>query len=84
MILVLAAGAMAPFGARTTATGTVALQPGLLSLIIFLWTPPHFRSLSLCYEDDYHRTGLPMLPVVKGADVTLNSVPFCCFSGSDG
>ena len=36
--------------------------------IVFLWTPPHFWALALLIKDDYARTGVPMLPVVRGED----------------
>lgn len=40
-------------------------DPGalVLALLIFLWTPTHFWSLSIAYRDDYARGGFPMLPV---------------------
>jgi protoheme IX farnesyltransferase len=38
----------------------------LLALVLFLWTPPHFWSLSIVFRDDYAQAGVPMLPVVKG------------------
>jgi len=34
----------------------------LLAVLVFLWTPPHFWSLSLALRDDYERAQLPMLP----------------------
>ncbi len=68
------AGAMAPVGAWTAATGSIALTPWILFLIIFFWTPPHFWSLAICFKDDYKRAGLPMLPVVRGDDATLRQV----------
>lgn len=40
--------------------------PGLLALVLFLWTPPHFWSLAIVIRDDYAAAGVPMLPVVKG------------------
>jgi len=40
--------------------------PGLLALVLFLWTPPHFWSLAIAYRDQYASAGVPMLPVVKG------------------
>jgi protoheme IX farnesyltransferase len=40
--------------------------PGLLALVLFLWTPPHFWSLAIAYRDQYAAAGVPMLPVVKG------------------
>lgn len=69
-----AAGAIAPVGAWAAATGTMELAPWLLFLIIFIWTPPHFWALALIYKDDYEKTGLPMMPVVKGETSTLNQI----------
>ncbi len=40
--------------------------PGLLALVLFLWTPPHFWSLAIAIRDQYAAAGVPMLPVVKG------------------
>ena len=68
------AGAMAPIGAWVAATGTVALMPWIMFLIVFLWTPPHFWSLALRFKDDYDRSALPMLPNVKGEKVTLRRI----------
>jgi protoheme IX farnesyltransferase len=34
-----------------------------LALLVFVWTPTHFWSLSIAYRDDYARGGFPMLPV---------------------
>lgn len=68
------AGAMAPVGAWTAATGTMALTPWLIFLIIFFWTPPHFWSLALKFKDDYDRAKLPMLPNRYGDTFTLNSI----------
>ena len=42
--------------------------------IVFLWTPPHFWALSLLIKDDYARTGVPMLPVVKGEAATRRQI----------
>jgi heme o synthase len=69
-----AAGAMAPVGAWTAATGSMALAPWLLFLIVFIWTPPHFWSLALFIKDDYEKVGYPMLPVVKGDKATLDQI----------
>src|SRR5262245_4216722 len=61
-----AAGALPPVIGWVAATGSVGLEPLVLFLIIFLWTPPHFWALSLNRADDYARAGVPMLPVVGG------------------
>ena len=48
----------------------VASTPGCCSLIIFLWTPPHFWALALFRSDDYAKAGVPMMPVVAGPEAT--------------
>src|ERR1700760_3271376 len=65
-----AAGALPPVVAWVAATGSLSVEPILLFLIIFFWTPPHFWALALFRNDDYARAGVPMLPVVAGADAT--------------
>jgi protoheme IX farnesyltransferase len=55
-------------GAAAFGTG---LTPAvlLLALVLFLWTPSHFWSLSIALVEDYRRAGVPMLPVVRGVRV---------------
>jgi heme o synthase len=65
-----AAGALPPVVAWAAASGTLSMEPILLFLIIFFWTPPHFWALALFRNDDYTRAGVPMLPVVAGPDAT--------------
>ena len=69
-----AAGALPPVIGWVAATGTVAVEPLLLFLIVFLWTPPHFWALSLYRAEDYARAGVPMLPVVAGAAETRRQI----------
>ncbi|MBN1212016.1 MAG: protoheme IX farnesyltransferase [candidate division Zixibacteria bacterium] len=68
------AGAMAPVGAWAAATGEIALTPWLVFLIIFFWTPPHFWSLAIRFNDDYRAARLPMLPLVKGRETALKQI----------
>ncbi len=65
-----AAGAFPPLIGWAAATGEVGWAGVLLFAIIFFWTPPHFWALALYRSDDYHRAGVPMLPVVHGARTT--------------
>jgi protoheme IX farnesyltransferase len=65
-----AAGSLPPVVAWVAATGSLSIEPLLLFLIIFFWTPPHFWALALFRSDDYARAGVPMLPVVAGPDAT--------------
>jgi len=69
-----AAGAFPPVVAWAAATGTVTLEPIVLFLIIFFWTPPHFWALALVRSGDYARAGVPMLPVVSGIDETRRQI----------
>lgn len=69
-----AAGALPPLIGWAAATGKVGLEPLVLFLIIFLWTPPHFWALALNRTDDYARAGVPMLPVVAGRGATTRHV----------
>ncbi len=69
-----AAGAFPPMLGWATVTGTVSLESVILFLLIFLWTPPHFWALSLYRCRDYERAGVPMLPVVAGADETRRQI----------
>jgi len=65
-----ASGAMPPVLGWAAVTGEVTLEPLILALIIFLWTPPHFWALALYRVEDYRRAGLPMLPVTHGPEFT--------------
>jgi protoheme IX farnesyltransferase len=56
------------------ATDSLSLEPVLLFLIIFFWTPPHFWALALYKSDDYKRAGIPMLPVVAGDASTRQQI----------
>lgn len=69
-----AAGALPPVVGWAAATGGVGLEPTILFLIIFLWTPPHFWALSLNRADEYQRAGVPMLPVVAGRVATTRQI----------
>jgi protoheme IX farnesyltransferase len=53
-----AAGACPPLIGWLAAGGPLALEPLLLTLIIFLWTPPHFWALSLNRAGEYTRAGI--------------------------
>ncbi len=60
------AGALPPLIGWVGVTGQVTLEPFLLFLLIFLWTPPHFWALAMVCGEDYKKANLPMLPQTKG------------------
>ncbi len=63
-------GAMPPVLGWAAITNTAPAEAWLLALIIFVWTPPHFWALALYRVDDYKKSGLPMLPVTHGSQLT--------------
>ncbi|HWV52622.1 heme o synthase [Pseudorhodoplanes sp.] len=69
-----AAGALPPVIGWAAASGTIALEPIVMFLIIFVWTPPHFWALALLRSDEYARAGIPMLPVVAGDSETRRQI----------
>ena len=68
------AGALPPLIGWTSVTGSLALEPVILVLIIFLWTPPHFWSLALFKKADYAQAGIPMMPNVAGDRSTRRQI----------
>ena len=50
-----AAGALPPVIGWTIATGNISIEPLILFLIIFIWTPSHFWALSLYKSSDYKK-----------------------------
>jgi protoheme IX farnesyltransferase len=69
-----AAGALPPAIGWAAATGEIGLEPTILFVIVFLWTPPHFWALALNRSDEYARAGIPMLPVVAGRAATTRQI----------
>jgi protoheme IX farnesyltransferase len=69
-----AAGAFPPLIAWISQTGSVALEPLVLVLLIFMWTPSHFWALALFRAQDYASAQVPMLPIVRGTKVTLRYI----------
>ncbi|WP_019219767.1 heme o synthase [Bartonella florencae] len=71
-----ASGAFPPMIGWAATTGTVSIESFLLFLIIFMWTPPHFWSLSLFSSLDYEAAGIPMMPNVRGEYSTKKQILF--------
>ena len=69
-----AAGALPPVIGWTIATGSITIEPIILFLIIFIWTPSHFWALSLYKSGDYKKAKIPMLPVIAGTKTTKKNI----------
>ncbi|MGB6104135.1 MAG: heme o synthase [Pusillimonas sp.] len=63
-------GAMPPALGWAAVANSVPAEGWILVLIIFIWTPPHFWALALYRNNDYAKSGLPMLPVTHGQQFT--------------
>lgn len=64
------AGAAPPLLGWVAVTGHIDPQSLLLTLIIFVWTPPHFWSLAIHRFADYAKAKVPMLPNTHGIQYT--------------
>lgn len=62
-----ASGSFAVLAGAAAADPSLGPAPLVLAVVLFLWTPPHFWSLAAALCDDYRAAGVPMLPVVAGA-----------------
>jgi len=65
-----ASGALPPLIGWAIAMDGIALEPIILFLIIFVWTPSHFWALSLYKSEDYRKARIPMLPITSGVKTT--------------
>ncbi len=60
------AGSFAVLAGAAAINPAIGIEALILTVVLFLWTPPHFWSLAMVSSDDYQRAGVPMLPVVAG------------------
>ena len=63
------AGSFAVLAGAAAVNPVIGVEGLLLTLVLFLWTPPHFWSLAMVSSDDYASAGVPMLPLVVGKNV---------------
>jgi protoheme IX farnesyltransferase len=65
-----AAGALPPVIGWAVAMNNISIEPVIMFLIIFIWTPSHFWALSLYKFKDYEKAKIPMLPIIAGTEKT--------------
>jgi protoheme IX farnesyltransferase len=68
------AGCFPPLIGWTAVTGSLALAPFVMFLIVFFWTPPHTWALAMRYREDYAAANVPMLPVVRSSPVVARQI----------
>ncbi len=71
-----AAGAVPVLVGWAAVTNSLAWAPVVLFAIIFIWTPPHFWSLAVRYQDDYRAAHVPMLPAVASMKRTTTQIVY--------
>jgi protoheme IX farnesyltransferase len=71
-----AAGAVPVLVGWAAVTNSLAWAPVVLFAIIFIWTPPHFWSLAVRYQDDYRAADVPMLPAVASMKRTTTEIVY--------
>ena len=59
-----AAGSFAVLAGAAAVDITIGPAAIILSVVLFLWTPPHFWALAYACKSDYEKAGVPMLPVL--------------------
>jgi protoheme IX farnesyltransferase len=64
------AGATPPLLGWTAVTNSIDTYGLLLTLIIFIWTPPHFWALAIDKKDEYALANIPVMPVTHGVKYT--------------
>ena len=69
-----AAGAVPPMVGWAATRGSLSWTAVYLFAIVFYWTPPHFWALSLLMKSEYEKVGVPMLPVVRGEEMTRQQI----------
>ena len=70
------AGALPPVIGWVAITGEISLMPIILFTLIFFWTLPHSWAIMIYKINDYTNAKIPVLPVVKGINVTKKHVCF--------
>jgi len=69
-----ASGAFPPMIGWLAVTGSLSFEAIAMFALVFMWTPPHFWSLSLFMNDDYSRAKVPMLTVTHGRPATRKQI----------
>lgn len=71
-----ASGALPPVIGWVSVTGNITIEPIILFLLIFMWTPPHFWALALYRSEDYRKSNIPMMPIIMGDSYTKIQIVF--------
>lgn len=66
-----AAGAVPVLVGWAAVQNSLAWEPFVLFIAIFLWTPPHFWALAIRHADEYRAAEVPMLPSVTTLEATV-------------
>ena len=68
------AGSFAVLVGSAAAGASFARAPLILSVVLFVWTPPQFWALAIFCKDDYAKASIPMLPVVASDSIAVQAI----------
>jgi protoheme IX farnesyltransferase len=67
-------GAVPPVAGYTAVTNQLDITAGLLFLMLVFWQMPHFYAIAMYRLNDYKKAGIPVLPAIKGLQVTKRHI----------
>lgn len=67
-------GALPPVIGWVVVDNQITIEPIIMFLIIFTWTPPHSWALALFRSGEYAKCNIPMMPAVKGSSYTKQQI----------
>lgn len=68
------AGAVPPVVGYTAVTGRMDIAALSLFMLLVIWQMPHFYAIGIFRFNDYKKAKIPILPVVRGLDVTKKRI----------
>lgn len=72
-------GAIPALGGWSVYNQSDWLIPILIFLVVFLWQPSHFWSLSIYYREDFKSAKIPVLPTLKdNSEIARRAMVFNC------
>jgi len=69
-------GALPPMAGYTAMAGQVDAAAWVLFWVLMVWQLPHFYAIAVFRENDYRNAGIPVWPVVLGAEDTKAQIMF--------
>lgn len=69
-----------PVLAGWTAVSPLTLEPGVMAVVVFVWTPAHAWALAQVYRTEFESVGVPTLPAVASTARVQRAVRYAVWS----